>query len=235
VSIHSIEKTVAWPVGLLFTKAKGAHSAMKTCLVLIGIASGLWRRLRVVFLRRAFARHGRNFHFDPNGTYSFHTITVGDDVDLGLRPTLMATRGQIRIGNHVMFGPEVTIRGGNHRIDLVGRYMKSVTDAEKRPEDDRGVVIEDDVWIGTRAIILHGTTISRGAVVGAGAVVGRFVPPYAVVCGAPARVVRFRWDVNTILAHEKALYPPNDRLTREALEKARTTSKLKEVGQRGDQ
>jgi carbonic anhydrase/acetyltransferase-like protein (isoleucine patch superfamily) len=82
-------------------------------------------------------------------------------------------------------------------------------------------VIEDDVWIGTRAIILHGVTVHRGAVVGAGAVVGRSVPPYAVVCGVPARVVRFRWDVDTILVHEAALYPPNARLTREALERTR--------------
>ena len=106
-----------------------------------------------LLLRPAFFSHGRRFQFDPDGTYSFHTITVGDDVSLGLRPCLIATRSQIRIGNHVMFGPEVAIRGGNHRIDVVGRFMKSVTDAEKRPEDDLGVVIEDDVWVGTRAIL----------------------------------------------------------------------------------
>jgi acetyltransferase-like isoleucine patch superfamily enzyme len=176
-----------------------------------------WRRLRMILLRPAFASHGRRFHFDPDGTYSFDTIKVGDDVSLGLRPCLIATRSQIRIGNHVMFGPEVMIIGGNHRIDLVGRFMRSVADSEKRPEDDKDVVIEDDVWVGTRAIILHGVTIGRGAVVSAGAVVTRSVPPYAVVMGVPAKISRFRWDVDTILTHEEMLYPPEERLSRDAL------------------
>jgi acetyltransferase-like isoleucine patch superfamily enzyme len=183
----------------------------------------LWRRIRELCLRPLFASYGSNFRFDPDGTYSFHTISVGNDVNLGQRPILLATRSHIRIGNHVMFGPEVTIRGGNHRIDLVGRYMKSVTDAEKRSEDDQGVVIEDDVWIGTRAIILHGVTIGRGAVVAAGAVVTKSVPPYAIVAGNPARVLRFRWDVDTILVHEEILYPPEERLKRGHLENALAT------------
>jgi len=170
-------------------------------------------------MRPLFAHHGRGFRFDPDGVYSFHTILVGDNVNLGLRPVLVATRSKIQIGNNVMFGPEVTIRGGNHRIDLVGRFMNTVSDAEKRPEDDRGVVIEDDVWVGTRAIILHGVTIGRGAVVSAGAVVTRSVPPYGIVYGAPAKVGRFRWDVDTILTHERMLYPPEERYSREDLER----------------
>lgn len=183
------------------------------------LLSRLWRRLRVLCLRPLFASYGYNFRFDPDGTYSFSTISVGDDVSLGQRPVLLATRSHVRIGNHVMFGPEVTIRGGNHRIDVVGHYMKSVTDEEKRPEDDLGVVIEDDVWVGTRAIILHGVTIGRGAVVAAGSVVTRSVPPYSIVAGNPARVLRFRWDVDAILAHEEILYPPDKLLKREHLEK----------------
>jgi len=169
--------------------------------------------------RPLFASHGRNFRFDPAGDYSFSTIHVGHDVHLGMRPTLNATISTIRIGNKVIFGPEVIIRGGNHRTDLVGRFMSDVTEAEKRPADDLGVVIEDDVWIGTRAVILNGVTIGRGAIVGAGAVVTRNVPPYAIVGGVPARVLRFRWDVKTILRHETTLYPAEQRLEREALER----------------
>jgi acetyltransferase-like isoleucine patch superfamily enzyme len=73
--------------------------------------------------------------------------------------------------------------------------------------DDRDVVISDDVWIGTRAIILHGVTIGRGAVVAGGAVVTKNVPPYAIVGGIPARVLRYRWDAETISRHEAILYP----------------------------
>jgi len=181
------------------------------------LAGKAWQRLLMYLHRPLFASHGRNFQFDPYGLYSFHTIAVGDDVSLGSRPCLIAAKSRIQIGNHVMFGPEVTIRGGNHRIDLVGRFMTSVTNEEKRPEDDRGVVIEDDVWVGTRAIILHGVLIGRGSVIGAGAVVTKDVPPYALVVGVPASVVKFRWDVETILRHEAMLYPPEKRLPRDVL------------------
>lgn len=164
--------------------------------------------LKMYFLRPAFKQYGKNFRFDPDGVYSFQTIEVGDNVNLGYRPILLAARSTIKIGNNVMFGPEVTIRGGNHRIDIVGRTMISIREDEKRPEDDLGVVIEDDVWIGTRAIILHGVTVGRGAVVAAGAVVNKSVPPYAIVGGIPARVLKFRFDVASILEHEKIVYPP---------------------------
>lgn len=182
------------------------------------LAKRVWRRLRMMVYRPLFGSHGRNFRFDPDGDYSYATIHVGHDVHLGMRPTLNATHSTIRIGNKVIFGPEVTIRGGNHRTDLVGRFVFEVTDAEKRPEDDLGVVIEDDVWVGTRAVIVHGVTIGRGAVVGAGAVVTRSVPPYAIVGGVPAKLIRFRWDVETILRHEAILYPTEQRLKRATLE-----------------
>lgn len=156
--------------------------------------------------RARFARYGRNFSFDPLGVYSFESIIVGDNVNLGYRPLLIAARSKIVIGNNVMFGPEVTIRGGNHRIDIIGKPMIDVRDDDKRPEDDPGVMIDDDVWIGTRAIILAGVTIGRGAVVAAGALVTRDVPPYAIVGGNPAKVIRMRWDDETIERHEHILY-----------------------------
>ncbi len=196
---------------------------MKSLLViparLICMARRLNRILLMTLYRPLFASYGRNFRFDPAGDYTYGSIHVGHDVHLGMRPTLNATRSTIRIGNKVVFGPEVTIRGGNHRTDLVGRFMFDVTEAEKRPVDDLGVVVEDDVWIGTRAVIVHGVTIGRGAVVGAGAVVTRSVPPYAITGGVPARVIRFRWDVETILRHEALLYPAEQRLERAALER----------------
>ncbi|WP_295728103.1 CatB-related O-acetyltransferase [uncultured Muribaculum sp.] len=58
--------------------------------------------------------------------------------------------------------------------------------------------IGNDVWIGTRAIIMGGITIGDGAVVGAGAVVTKDVPPYAIVGGIPAKIIRYRFDSGTI-------------------------------------
>lgn len=162
-------------------------------------------RLLARLYRTRFARTGTNFSFDPLSVYSYQNISVSEHGNLGYRPVLIASRSRIVIGSHVMFVPQVTIRGGNHRIDLLGRYMCAVRDYEKRPEDDPGVVIEDDVWVGTRAIILAGVTIGRGSVVAAGAVVTKSVPPYAIVGGNPARILRLRWSEGEIVEHERRL------------------------------
>jgi len=179
-------------------------------------------------LAQRFARHGSDFSFDPAGYYSYENIQAGDCVHLGRGAVLMAGRSKIRIGRKVMFGPEVAIIAGNHNTSEVGRFMYDVE--EKRPEDDRDVVIEDDVWVGARAVVLQGVTIGRGAVVAAGAVVARSVPPYAIVAGVPARVLRFRWDVETILAHEARLYPVEQRLGRACLESARGSAGTRRPG-----
>ncbi|SEM42610.1 transferase hexapeptide (six repeat-containing protein) [Syntrophus gentianae] len=164
-----------------------------------------------------FATHGKNILFDPWGDYSFRNISIGNDVTLGTKPILLAAESKIVIGNKVMFGPEVCIVAGNHNISEVGSFMFDVH--KKIPEDDQDVIIEDDVWIGSRVLILTGVTIGRGAVVGAGAVVSRSIPPYAIAVGNPVRVVKFRWDVETILLHEKSIYPEKERFTRERLQK----------------
>lgn len=192
--------------------------ALRTLASSLCLWTRIRRRLLMILYRPLFASHGRNFWFDPAGDYTFETIYVAHDVNLGIRPSLSATRSTIRIGSKVMFGPEVTIRGGNHRTDIIGRFMMDVGEQDKRPQDDLGVVIEDDVWVGTRAIILHGVTIGRGAVVAAGAVVTNNIPPYAIFAGIPAKLVRFRWDVETVLRHEVIAFSPAERFSREQLQ-----------------
>jgi maltose O-acetyltransferase len=97
------------------------------------------------------------------------------------RDCCLDMRGQLLIGDDVSVSPEVMILTGQHRYDRPG------FDFETKP-----VVIEDHVWIGARAMILPGTTLGRGAVVAAGAVVSGRVPPRTVVAGVPARPLRAR-------------------------------------------
>ena len=169
----------------------------------------------MLILRPLFGSYGTGFSFDPDGFYSYKNCHVGNNVSLGFRPILVADLSAIRIGSHVMFGPEVVVIGGGHNTTVVGQSMATVH--EKTGNEDLGVVIEDDVWVGTRAIILRGVTVGRGSIIGAGAVVTKSVPPYAIVGGNPARVVRFRWDVEKILSHEMVLYPPDLRISKSAL------------------
>jgi maltose O-acetyltransferase len=97
------------------------------------------------------------------------------------RDCCLDVRGPLLIGHDVSVSPEVMILTGQHDHNRPGFAF------ETRP-----VVIEDHVWIGSRAVILPGASIGRGAVVAAGAVVSGRVAPMAVVAGAPARPVRTR-------------------------------------------
>lgn len=182
------------------------------------------RRARMLMLRPLFAAYGRNFIFDPDGCYSYSSIYVGKNVNIGYRPVLMAALSEIRIGSHVMFGPEVMIIGGGHNIAVPGLPMIQVH--EKTGNEDLGVVIEDDVWVGARAIVMRGVKIGRGSVVAAGSIVTKSVPPYAIVAGNPARVVKFRWDVETIIRHEEQIYPEDVRYTRGHLEQWQIASEM---------
>jgi maltose O-acetyltransferase len=93
----------------------------------------------------------------------------------------------VTIGRDVMMGPGVILLTRNHRFDRLDAPMRLQGGAEERP-----VVIGDDVWIGTRAIVLPGVTVGDGAIIAAGAVVTAPVPSRAIVGGNPARIIRYR-------------------------------------------
>jgi len=142
---------------------------------------------------------GRNWKITPDLIY------IGDDVSIGVGSILQSTGSKIVLGNHIMFGPNVSVHGGNHRIDILGRYMKSITVDEKRKGiDDDDVIIEDDVWVGNGAIILKGVRIGKGSVIGAGVVVYKSVPPYSIVTSSKMEI-RKRFNEEQIEEHEKLL------------------------------
>ena len=110
---------------------------------------------------------------------------------------------ELRIGDFVSIAPGVLfILGGNHQINTITTFPVFSKFIGSNPELDaqsRGaIIIEDEVWIGTNAIILSGVVIGKGAIVGAGAVVTKDVPPYAIVCGNPARIVKYRYSTQII-------------------------------------
>ncbi|MBR5236033.1 MAG: CatB-related O-acetyltransferase [Clostridia bacterium] len=141
-----------------------------------------------------------------NGSFSFKNIYIGNDVSIGPKATIMCAIAKVRIGNKVMFGPGVSIIAGGHRTDLLGRYMYDIKEHEKLPENDKDITIEDDVWVGANAVILKGVTVGRGSVIAAGSVVTHDVPPYSIVGGVPAKVIKMRFTEEKIKRHEEILH-----------------------------
>lgn len=166
--------------------------SMRICAVLGHILlaiSGIGRRVRRAAIRPLFASCGRQVSFDPSDAFTYATIHIGNRVYIG-RGAAMSAKVCIRIGDDVMFGPGVCIMAGDHNTELRGVPMARLE--KKRSGDDLPVVIDNDVWIGARVTILKGVRIGSGAVVAAGSVVTRDVPPFSIVAGVPARVLRYR-------------------------------------------
>jgi acetyltransferase-like isoleucine patch superfamily enzyme len=177
----------------------------------------VWKRVRMLVIRPAFKRYGQHFIFDPDCFFSYENIEVGNDVSIGFGAVFLASESTIRIGNKVMFGPNVTVIGGDHNTSVPFRFMYDVE--EKQPGDDQDVVFEDDVWVGSGAIILKGVTVGRGSIVAAGSLVIHNVPPYTIVGGVPARRIKVRFNnLEMLLAHEMKLYPPQQRLCKDDLQ-----------------
>lgn len=89
--------------------------------------------------------------------------------------------------------------GGDHRTDTVSTFPFEKRCFNKTEALCKGpIVVKDDVWIGTNALILSGVTIGQGSVIAAGAVVVSDVPPYSIVGGVPAKVIKMRFDEITI-------------------------------------
>ena len=106
----------------------------------------------------------------------------------------------LEIGAFCSFASGVQIfLGGEHRVDWVSTFPFNVLwptgkGIQGHPKTKGNVKIGHDVWIGTEAIVMSGVTIGDGAVIAARAIVTKDVPPYAIVAGNPARIVRNRFD-----------------------------------------
>lgn len=106
---------------------------------------------------------------------------------------MISAKAKIILGDNILIGPNVSIITGNHRFDIVDKPMIQIDEEkEKLLENDQDVIFEGDNWVGCGAVILKGVTVGYGAIVGAGAVVTKNVPPYSVVAGNPAKVIKMR-------------------------------------------
>ncbi|WP_298967620.1 acyltransferase [uncultured Methylobacterium sp.] len=158
--------------------------------------------IRAVLTRRSGARHfGENSFVSPEAHVYTEIFSIGNyssvaagaivrgRVIIGDNSSINAAAhvaGDIVIGSHVMIGGMVSIYGFNHghaRLDVPMNLQGHTT---------QGIAIEDDVWIGANAVIVDGVRIGAHSIVAGGAVVTKDVPPYSVVGGNPARIVKDR-------------------------------------------
>lgn len=144
--------------------------------------------------------------------------------------------GNLHIGNFCSIADEtVFLLGGGHNYKTVSSFpFKAIFAGEGEALSKGDIVLDDDVWIGYHTTILSGVHIGQGAVIAAGAVVTKDIPPYAIVGGVPAKIINYRFSPEVIdeliqldygkltdeliHEHEKELYTPIDEKSPEEIE-----------------
>ncbi len=165
--------------------------------------------------RKSYRKAGKHTElFGP--LYTIPSFVELDDWTRLQGETRVTTSGGIlRVKKFSAVGADCIFVPGSH-VPTVGLpQFLSVTHVNDRAGE---IVVEEDVWVGTRCTFLERAHVGRGAVVGACSLVNKEVPPYAVVAGSPAKVIAVRFSLEQILQHEAILYPPEERTPREQLE-----------------
>ncbi|MFZ7241448.1 acyltransferase [Avibacterium avium] len=153
----------------------------------------------MISYKERFKNAGKNIIFDPiSSFFLYKRITLGNYIFIGARAWFS---GEIYIGNYVMFGPSVTILGGDHEYKNLEKPMFFIKDNSNRSAP---IIIEDDVWIGANVTILKGVTIKQGSIIAAGSVVNKDVEAFSIVGGVPAIKINDRFNMK-----ERKLYSEN--------------------------
>lgn len=161
---------------------------------------------------RALNRHNETY---PDGMFNINCVTVGIKTYGVIKALTFNETSRLFIGNFCSIAPNVMfIVSADHYVQHISTYpFKVKCLGEKFEAVSKGdIIVNDDVWIGYGATILSGVHIGQGAVIAAGAVVVKDIPPYAIVGGVPAKIIKYRFDEKII---EKLIKIDFSKLTEE--------------------
>lgn len=190
---------------------------------------GIGRKIKTMLFQMKWKRkYGDQNGIIPQRVFPFDMVRVGNHSYGELNLVSFNWNSKLFIGNYVSIAENVTfLLDADHYVDHISTYpfkAKLLPPFENEAVSKGNIVIDDDVWIGYGATILSGVHIGQGAIIAAGAVVAKDVPPYAIVGGVPAKVIKYRFDedairelmkldysqldMNQIKAHINELYMP---------------------------
>lgn len=181
------------------------------------------RKIRLAYRKRIYGYYADTARIERGvKVYAPVNMYMYENTNIGTGGVIMNTRAKFIMKKGSLVSIDLLVVTGNH-LSVPGMFIRDVTDGVKDRLDvdrqyDRDVIVEEDVWIGARVTLLCGVRVGRGAIVAAGAVVTRDVPPYAIVGGVPAKVVSYRFGLEEIKRHEEALYTKEERLPMELIE-----------------
>ena len=189
---------------------------------------GMYRKLKRYICRMKWRKNNKHNGTVLKNVVDISLIDVGNytygDLDVLASPKMDV---KLKIGCFCSIASDVKFfLSGNHEMNAISTFPFDVRIRGGMPVglSNGNIIVGDDVWFGQRAMIMSGVNIGQGAVIGAGAIVANDIPPYAVVGGVPAKIIRYRfsediiqellkidyskWDVQFIESHISELSTP---------------------------
>ncbi len=174
------------------------------------------RNIKLSFLNSKWKKKNKHNYTSITNLCDIDNIEVGNATygnlnihDFGIKNTL-----RLKIGNYCSIAENVNfLLAGEHNKNFISTYpYKERLLKQNIDNNSKGdIIIDDDVWIGFGVTILSGVKIGQGAIVAAGAVVTKDIPPYAIVGGIPARIIKYRFDEEKIKLLNKIDYSKLER------------------------
>lgn len=177
--------------------------------------SNYYNKIFPKWRNKDFGHIGRGCIISKNSTLIPRNMFLDDFVIIQGGCNFVSYKGKLVIKKYSVISTSCIIVPSGH-IPTVGVpfYCSTLTHIG---DDNHTLVIEEDVWVGAGCILLPKSKIGRGAIIGAGSVVTKEIPPYAIVVGNPAKIIGVKFSIEEIIEHEKFLYPPEERFSKDFL------------------
>jgi virginiamycin A acetyltransferase len=179
---------------------------LENIILKIPIVRELFRILKKNnFQKKWKAMNLHNYTVIGDRTFPIENVEVGyySYGMLNVQSMYVQSNEKLSIGNFVSIAPGAKfILGMNHQVNTITTYplfSRFIKYDKKDATSKGGIIIEDEVWIGTNVLILSGLKIGKGAIIAAGSIVTKDVPPYSIYGGNPAKLIKYRFSEDIIL------------------------------------
>lgn len=173
-------------------------------------------RKHYIINTKKFGYWGKHSHIGlPTSFATAANIFIGDYVRIQDNSKIINYTGKFIVKKYSAIGVNLVAVSGNHRPTVgIPQFILGPSHINDTEGD---IIVEESVWVGANVTLLHGSQIGRGAIVGACSLVNKPIPPYAVAVGAPVKIIASVFTIDQIIEHERIIYPPEERFSREYL------------------
>lgn len=186
----------------------------------LSLVGNIKRQIQLNRFKKRWRKTNQKNYTIPTNLFPIQCVRVGDFSYGDLNVVTFSAHHILRVGRFVSIAGNTTfLLDTEHYFNNVSTYPFKVKMLQTQTSESFGkgdIIVDDDVWIGYGTTIMSGVHIGQGAVVAAGAVVTKDVPPYAIVGGVPAKVIKYRFEPEMI---EELLQIDYGKLSKEDIEK----------------